>query len=422
LKFSAQACAARVVGRVLTEGGSLERVLPEATKDITDPRLKAAVQDLAYGSLRHLGTFKAVLDRLVLRPITDAELRHILLVGLYQLQYGKAPDYAVVNECVSAVPARHRGARGMVNAVLRAFIRQRDEVLASVSVLPEARYNHPEWWVALLQKAWPQDWETILDAGQQRPPMTLRINRRKLTMEDYLRHLDAASLPAIQLDDLSVMLERPVPVSVLPGFREGWVSVQDWGARIAANLIDLKDGQRVLDACAAPGGKTGAMLELADLDCLALDRDAARLARVAENLSRLGFSAELRRAEAGNLDAWWDGRPFQRILLDAPCSASGVVRRHPDAKWLRREADVARFAREQARLLDALWQALGLGGKLLYATCSMFPEENLGVVAAFLENHGDAIRLPLDIAGAQDGQLLPDARHDGFYYALLQRT
>jgi 16S rRNA (cytosine967-C5)-methyltransferase len=249
--------------------------------------------------------------------------------------------------------------------------------------------------------------------------MTLRANRRRIAATDYLARLAAAGLPARLLEGGAILLERPVPVERLPGFAEGLVSVQDAGAQRAAPLLDVHDGMRVLDACAAPGGKTAHVLELANVDLLALDADAGRALRVSENLFRLGLLARVKPADCRDPDAWCDGREFDRILADVPCTASGVVRRHPDAKWLRRESDIAKFARVQGEILDALWRVLAPGGKLLYATCSLFPEENGRQVAAFAARQEDCMRLP--VAGAPELQLLPNEEHDGFYYALLEK-
>jgi 16S rRNA (cytosine967-C5)-methyltransferase len=249
--------------------------------------------------------------------------------------------------------------------------------------------------------------------------MTLRVNRRKRSVEAYLAQLAALGIDARRVGEVAVRLAQPRGVERLPGFAAGEVSVQDAGAQLAAPLLDARDGMRVLDACAAPGGKCAHLLELADLDLLALDRDAERAARIGATHARLGLAAEVRVADAGDPDRWWDGKPFDRVLLDVPCSASGVVRRHPDIKWLRREADLDGFAREQSRLLAALWQVLVPGGKLLYATCSVFAEENGAVIDAFLARHDDARQLPLP--GIGGGSLLPDDEHDGFFYALLEK-
>jgi len=288
---------------------------------------------------------------------------------------------------------------------------------------PVARWQHPVWWIARLRRDHPAHWESILAAGNSHPPMCLRINRRRATSADFLKQLDADGIAARALDDTALLLDKPVAVERIPGFAAGLCSVQDWGAQAAAGLLDVQDGMRVLDACAAPGGKAAHLLETANLDLTALDADAQRAARITDNLHRLGLAATVKVADARTVDAWWDGRAYDRILADVPCSASGVVRRHPDAKWLRREADIASFAATQKTIIDALWRTLAPGGKMLYATCSLFAEENARQVEAFIDRHADArqLAMPLNTIRDTQSQDLPDAEHDGFYYALLQK-
>ncbi|MCX7673138.1 MAG: 16S rRNA (cytosine(967)-C(5))-methyltransferase RsmB [Thiobacillaceae bacterium] len=408
--------AARVLAAVLEQGHGLDRAL--AQQPLVG-RTRAAVMDLSYGALRRLGLIDFLLDRLLTHPLRDAELRHLLRVGLGELLAGQSPAYAVVDQTVTAAPAR---ARGLVNAVLRNFLRRREALLVAAQDDAVARWNHPRWWIERLQIEYPQDWQAILAADQAHPPMTLRVNRRRIDPQAYLRHLNAAGLQAEQIGECALRLEKPVPVSRLPGFAAGWVSVQDLGAQYAAPLLDCRDGMRVLDACAAPGGKAAHLLERHDLDLTAVDADARRLVRVRDNLDRLGLVARLVAGDAGRPQTWWDARPYDRILLDAPCTASGVVRRHPDGLWLKRAEDATGLARRQGELLDALWPLLAPGGKLLYATCSLFAQENRAVVAAFLERHPQAMEEPLVIPGARHGQLLPDAHHDGFFYARLVKT
>jgi 16S rRNA (cytosine967-C5)-methyltransferase len=274
--------------------------------------------------------------------------------------------------------------------------------------------QHPRWWLARLRRAYRDDWNSIVAAGNAQPPMTLRINARCTTVADYLSRLEAAGLSARPAGRCGLVLQKPVPVDALPGFFDGLVSVQDAGAQRAAELLAPQPGARVLDACAAPGGKTAHLLETADLDLVALDIDAGRTRRIEENLQRLGLHAEVKVADCIDIQRWWDGRPFDAILADVPCSASGVVRRHPDIKRLRRESDIRRFAHTQAEILDVLWSVLKPGGTLLYATCSVFPEENSAQIDAFLVRQPGAVRL-------SEEQLLPQEDHDGFYYALLRK-
>lgn len=417
-----QQLAAQAIGQVLG-GRNLTLALEQLWRQHPQltPQQRAAVQDLSYGALRHYGRLNAILNRLIEKRLEDEAVRCLLLAGLYQLENGKASDYAVVDHAVkAAVRMKKPWAKGLVNAVLRNFLRRRDALIADLGRDEQAMYSYPLWWIAKLKQQYPDSWESILEAGNAHPPMTLRVNRRRGNAHDYVGKLESAGIAAQALGETAVMLDQPVPVEKLPGFMEGDVSVQDYGAQFAAQLLDLQDGMRVLDACCAPGGKTGHALETAEIAMTAIDSEEARLARTRSNLDRLGLSAELIVGDSGDPSAWWDGQPFDRILADVPCSASGVVRRHVDIKWLRREADIARFSTQQSRILRGLWRTLANGGKLLYVTCSIFPEENQRQIDAFLMEQADARQLPLD--GLRDGQLLPCADHDGFFYALLQKV
>lgn len=410
-------------GRTLTDAlADAQRQAPPLS-----PAERGALQDIGYGVLRHLAEWRCVLRQLLPKPLPEPQLERVLIVALHQLEYTRAAQYAVVNEAVTLAGRLARGRfKGLVNAVLRNYLRRRDELKAAVMADDEARYNHPRWWIEALRRHYPQDWPAILEMDNRHPPMTLRVNRRHGDPAAYLQRLQDAGIAAECLGGEAILLARPVGVRELPGFADGDVSVQDQGAQQAAHRLDLHDGQRVLDACAAPGGKTCHMLELADLDVTALDVDPQRLLRVEDNLQRLRLSARLVAADAADTAGWWDGVPFDRILADVPCSASGVVRRHPDAKWLRREADVAAFAATQKAIVDALWLTLAPGGKMLYATCSVFAQENARQVEAFLARHADARQLRIqeatDPATTSDAHFLPDAEHDGFYFALLQKA
>ena len=380
----------------------------------------AMVRDLTYGTLRHLGTQRVILRSLAPRGVTDPGLESLLSVALYQLQHTRAASHTVVDQAVAA--ARAMGfdrAAGFVNAALRRFLRERDQLVALAQRDPEGRWSHPAWWIDRLRAEYPDDADGILAAGLSHPPMAVRPNLRRTTLADYRQRLTAEGIEAVDVAPGALLLPKPVPVRRLPGFAEGLVSVQDAGAQWAARLLAPADGMRVLDACAAPGGKTAHLLESADIRLTALDADPARLDDARRNLDRLGLQATCTAADARRVQEWWDGEPFQRILLDAPCSASGIVRRHPDARWLRRPGDIASFAVTQRALLDALWQVLEPGGTLLYVTCSVFRGENAEVVDGFLSGREDARRLPATGLPSADGRLLPDASHDGFYYALL---
>lgn len=406
------------------EGAALHQVLPRRIQQLETPGERGALQDIVYGSLRQLGRLDVWLEALLERPLTDPQLGWLLRVALYQLAYTRAPAHAVVHNAVTAAGEGWR--RGLANAVLRNFQRRRAELEQLANEQPAGRWSHPDWWIQKLQAEHPEHWQAILDASLQHPPFTLRVNACHGDVAAYLQRLAEAELPARQTGPDAVTLDKAVSVHSLPGFDQGHVSVQDAGAQWAARLLNAQSGERVLDACAAPGGKTGHILERAaansiDVALTALDVDAARLGRVKENLDRLGLAATLVEGDAANPSAWWDGQPFDRILADVPCSASGVVRRNPDIKWLRRPDDIAQFASQQAVMLARLWPLLAQGGTLLYATCSIFNEENDGQVRAFLAQHPeDAERCELP-APLTDGSLLPNAEHDGFYYALLRK-
>jgi len=419
-----QMAAGQIVQQVLLDGRNLNQVLEESLrrKSVWTPAQRAALQDLSYGTLRYFGQLDGLLSLLLHKPLSDQRIRHLLLVSLYQLQYSKAAQHAVVDHAVRAAQMMHVKVSGLVNAILRSFLREQAQLLVQVQQRDEAKYNHPHWWIAELKKQYGEQASAILQAGNQHPPMTLRVNRRQGSVADYLAQLTQQEISAVLIPPNAVQLDKPVGVDKLPGFFTGAVSVQDAGAQLAATLLDVGDGMRVLDACAAPGGKTAHILECAQVEMVAVDKDEIRLQRVAENLRRLGLSATLKVGDAARVNDWWDGKPFQRILADVPCSASGVVRRHPDIKWLRRRADIAGFAAQQLEILRALWPLLAQEGKLLYATCSVFQQENEQVVAEFLSHQPDARRLPLSLPNESQGQLLPNDQQDGFFYALLQKT
>ena len=419
--------AVRVVLQVLA-GRSLASELPR-TRDAVQDDSGAALQDICFGVFRHLGLLRGVLAALATRALKDHDVEALLLVALYQLQFTHAAPYAVVDNAVRAcVRLQKRSAKGLVNALLRNFLRRPEALLAQARRTEEGRWSYPQWWIDEIRRAFPVRYAAILEAGGAHPPMTLRVNLRRIRSEDYLARLKDAGIGAEQVGRAAVLLTVPTSVERLPGFEQGLVSVQDLSAQYAAGLLDLAVGQRVLDACAAPGGKTAHILETAAVELTAVDRDATRLGRVHKMLERLSLQARIVCADAAEPSSWWDGTPFQRILLDAPCTASGIVRRHPDIKWLRRPQDGPALAAQQRRLLEALWHMLAAGGKLLYATCSVFPDENQLQIASFLQSHPEARLLPLsDIPDGPaiwdiKGQILPDSRHDGFFYALLQRA
>ena len=430
--MSVRARAAQVVGQVLGEGRSLTTALSLALEHAPE-RERGLLQELCYGVCRWQPRLQVWLDRLLQRPLDPREstVQALLLIGLYQLEQLRIPAHAAVAETVTAARELHKPwAAGLVNAILRSFLRRRAELAALMDTDPQVCTAHPGWLLERLQQDWPADWPALVAANNARPPFTLRVNRLHLDREAYRARLTAVgrAVEPIVGAATALTLTEPVEPAALPGFAEGWVSVQDAAAQWAAPLLAVQPGLRVLDACAAPGGKTGHLLECApDLQLTALDQDPARLERVRDNLNRLRLAARLIAGDAQRPADWWDGVPYDRILLDAPCSATGVIRRHPDIKLLRRETDIAALANRQQALLTALWPLLRPGGRLLYATCSVLDQENAQVIAQFLATRSDAKEQPITADWgrplAQGRQILPgEAGMDGLYYAVLVKS
>lgn len=422
--------AAKALTAVLNGKASLNSSLP-LQLDKVEARDRGLTQDLAFGTARWYPRLSALANKLLQKPFkaADTDVEALLLVGLYQLLYTRVPAHAAIGETVGcADKLKKPWAKGLLNAVLRNAQRDSEALLAELEHDPVVRTAHPRWLQKSLKAFWPEQWEAICAANNAHPPMILRVNRRHKTRDQYLQLLaesEVQAQPCVYSRD-GIVLAEACDVRNLPGFAEGWISVQDEAAQLAADLLDLAPGQRVLDACCAPGGKTCHILEAEPqlAGVVAVDLEAKRLVRVRENLERLGLSAELIAADGRDTATWWDGKPFQRILLDAPCSATGVIRRHPDIKLTRQPDDIAALASLQGELLDAMWQTLEVGGILLYATCSTLPTENTEVIEAFLARTPGAREL--DIAG-QFGIKQPHGRqllaqeggHDGFYYAKL---
>ncbi|MCP5157979.1 MAG: 16S rRNA (cytosine(967)-C(5))-methyltransferase RsmB [Gammaproteobacteria bacterium] len=427
--MNVRALAAQVLGQVLGKGRSLTTALPPSLKRAA-PEDHGLLQELCYGACRWHPRLQVLLSALLTRPLDPREqaIRALLLIGLYQLWHLRIPEHAAVAETVTAAHQLHKPwAAGLTNAVLRAALRRQRELTAMLENDPEADTAHPHWLLQRLQADWPDDWPAIVAANNAHPPFTLRVNSRHFDREAYRRHLAIEGYAAEQITEAptALTLNTAVEPAMLPGFAQGWVSIQDAAAQLAGPLLDVSPGLRVLDACAAPGGKTGHLLECAPhLDLLALDRDATRLQQVADNLRRLGLRAYLVAGDARRPADWWDGIPYDRILLDAPCSATGVIRRHPDIKLLRRDSDIAVLASQQQALLTRLWPLLRPGGRLLYATCSVLQQENEQVVANFLTAQPDADEQPIIASWGRSRshgrQILPGERSmDGFYYAVL---
>lgn len=422
--------AARVIGRVVA-GDSLSEALPAAQASLSSQD-RPLLQEICYGVLRWYPRLQALAGLLLSKPIKarEKEIEYLILTGLYQLLYMRVPAHAAVAATVEAVRVLdRRWASGLVNGVLRRFQREQEILLAEVEQDPVARYAHPVWLLDEIQNAWPGQWQAILEGANARPPMTLRVNQSRIGRQDYFERLRQASIPARPLEAVSsaLMLDRPLDVSQLPGFQDGLASVQDGGAQLAAGLLDLRPGQKVLDACAAPGGKSCHIKELEPgVELTALDIDASRLERVRENLKRLQLEAEVVAGDAAEPEGEWSQTQYDRILLDVPCSATGVIRRHPDIKLLRRRSDLSTLSELQGRILRNVWPMLKPGGILLYATCSLIPRENEQQVERFLSEHDEARERPIEAswghARSVGRQTLPGEDHmDGFYYACLEK-
>lgn len=425
--------AAKTVGQVREKRNTLPIALEKNCFGVATT-LRGAVQDLSYLSMRQMAAAEAIV-RILVEQRPHSTLYNLLIVALALLldkQTVRYPEFTVVNQAVAALDrTRLRSGKGLINAVLRNFLRQRTELTQTLIQTASTRWNYPLWWIARVRTDYPEQWERLLDAGNQAPPLTLRINRAHCHPVQAMATLAHAEISAQQIGPAALRLARPMPVQQIPGFAEGLCSVQDAGAQLAVPLLDLHHGMRVLDACAAPGGKTGHLLETAALQIIALDGDAQRARRISENIQRVhaypGVAVQVRVGDAMHPEQWWDGHLFDRILVDAPCSASGIVRRHPDIRWLRKPADIKKLVKQQRSILKALWPLLAPQGKLLYATCSIFFEEGEGQAHWFERNQIDAVRLPAI------GQLLPgeqknnDSNHiipqdcDGFFYALFEK-
>jgi 16S rRNA (cytosine967-C5)-methyltransferase len=435
----ARGMAAAAVAQVLASGMTLEEALASAARSHGLPAEQPQPMALAFGALRWHHRHRVILRELLERPLpgNDRLIEALLSVGLFQLTDERQPAYAVVSATVDAARwlGRPRFA-ALVNAALRRFQREREPIISCVLASEEGRYSHPPWLIERLRSDWPGDWHTVLEAAQAAPPLWLRVNRLRTGMDAYQTQLRAETgQEAWRLDgfDAALRLAKPLPVERIPGFAEGRVSIQDAASQLAAGLLGAEPGMRVLDACAAPGGKATHILECAggDIGLVALDIAADRLKRVRENLQRLGLQAHLLTGDACQPDQWWDGAPFDRILVDAPCSGTGVIRRHPDIKFLRRAGDIAPLAARQLQMLQRLWPLLRPGGRLLYATCSVLRAENGAVIQAFLASQPDARiaesamdALPGWVSRGPEGgaQLLPGATDtDGLYYALMTR-
>lgn len=423
-KQNLRSLAAQAIEQVVEQGQSLSNVLPALQQKVSD-KDKALLQEICFGVTRTLPQLEWLIGKLMARPMAGKQrtIHYLIMVGFYQLLYTRIPPHAALAETVEgAVAVKRPQLKGLINGVLRQFQRQQEELLAEFS-RTDKRFLHPDWLLKRLQKAYPQQWEAIVEANNQRPPMWLRVNRNHHSRDEWLTLLEEAGMSANIHPEYpdAVRLAAPAPVHVLPGFEEGWVTVQDASAQGCMNWLMPQNGERILDLCAAPGGKTTHILEVAPLaSVMAVDVDAQRLSRVYDNLKRLGMKADVKQGDGRTPAQWCSEEQFDRILLDAPCSATGVIRRHPDIKWLRRDRDIKELAQLQSEILDAIWPHLKTGGTLVYATCSVLPEENSQQISAFLKRTPNA-RLQLTGTPEQPGkQNLPGAEEgDGFFYAKL---
>lgn len=413
--------AARILHSVLYKGESLSTALINNESSL--------ISDLCYGSLRWYEPISLILNKLLQKPLRkkDKDIECLIHVGLYQLKYQNTPDHAAVAETVSALKGLKKPwAKKLVNAVLRNYLREQDQFEVEIAKTGTAKYAFPQWLIDEIQNAWPDQWESILQKSNERAPMTLRVNLSRITRKEYLQMLQDKNIEATHIDDVpsAIRLNTPCSVHELPGFEKGLVSVQDAAAQMAGFLLGCEPGMTVLDACAAPGGKTGHILESADdLNVLALDNNEVRLERVADNLKRLDYQAELVCADALDIPEYAGDKKFDRILLDAPCSATGVIRRHPDIKVLRRKSDIEALVKLQANMLDALWGILQNDGLLLYATCSILPQENERQIESFLNRHKDIEVQAIENSQGLGRQIFPGINHmDGFYYCLFKKV
>ncbi|CAI1692204.1 Ribosomal RNA small subunit methyltransferase B [Serratia quinivorans] len=422
--YNLRSIAAIAIGQVLDQGQSLSTVLPSLQKTISD-KDRALLQELCFGTLRVLPQLEWCIQQLMAKPMTGKQrtLHYLLMVGLYQLLYTRIPAHAVLAETVEgAVALKRPQLKGLINGVLRQFQRQQEELLQRAAN-NDSRYLHPSWLLKRIQQAYPSQWEQVIDANNQKPPMWLRVNRLHHTREDYLQLMEQAGIaaePHAEYRD-AVRLLAPCAVTDLPGFANGWVTVQDASAQGCVDLLDPQDGEQILDLCAAPGGKTTHILEAAPkAHVMAVDIDEQRLSRVKENLQRLRLHAEVKQGDGRTPQQWCGDKQFDRILLDAPCSATGVIRRHPDIKWLRRDRDIAELAALQAEIIEAIWPHLKSGGVMVYATCSILPAENAEQVSGFLQRHADARLVETGNQQQPGRQNLPHPEDgDGFFYAKL---
>lgn len=421
-----------ILYKVIAKNQSLSQALSEHTKTILDAHDRAFIKQVCFGVCRWYFRLTFLREQLVTKPLPTKhhDVAILIYLGLYQLLDMRIPEHAAVNETVKlARTIKKTWATQLINGVLRQFIRNKDALMQACDQNEEAHWAHPQWFIDATRKQYPQQWQDILEQNNQLAPQMLRVNQRKITRAHYLEMLQKAQISAQPHPFCAdgITIEKACDITQLPGFTQGMISVQDGAAQLAAELLNPEIQQHVLDACSAPGGKLCHLLERnATLSVVAIDNDEQRMRRVKENLARLGLNATLIVSEAENTPQWWDNKPFDKILLDAPCSATGVIRRHPDIKIHRKKQDINQLVKKQRALLESLWPCLAVQGQLLYATCSILAQENDEVITSFLASHANAQCIPIECAWGNrtaDGkQFLPNAFGDGFYYACLQKV
>ena len=419
-----QLIAAGIVKDVL-EGSNLNKVFQKySNENKIKSKDLSQIKDLVFGTLRSYGKTKFVINNLVKRQPSNLLISTLLHVALFQLISNRSNSYTVVDQAVSASNSVNKKFTAFINGVLRTFLRKQLIILEEADKNEEAKYSYLIWWINKIKKEYPKSWENILDIGNSHPALIIRVNIKKVSINKYIKKLEEHKIEHTFLGDEAILIKKPMPVDSIPGFNEGEISIQDYGAQLASRLLDLKKNHNVLDACAAPGGKACHMIEIEEIKLTAVEADKKRVERINENLTRLGHAFKVIHGEIKAGNVWWDKNLFDRILLDAPCSASGIVRRHIDIKWLRRQSDLDYFHEKQFELLRASWEMLKPLGKLLYVTCSLFEIENRLVVDRFLKEEKTAVEIKIKFpknVNVEDNQLLPSFFHDGLFYVLLQK-
>ncbi|MDG2252378.1 MAG: 16S rRNA (cytosine(967)-C(5))-methyltransferase RsmB [Methylophilaceae bacterium] len=424
---NSQLLSAKVLESLL-DGANLDKSFEVVFRENKNNKLEiqeAQIKALTYGSVRFLGKSRFIINYLVKNKIENRTVECLIHIALYQLSQEKFNDFTIVNQAVDAAKKIDFRKSKFVNAILRNYLRSKDDVYELLNKEQAAKYSYQNWWINKVKDEFKSDWEAILEIGNQHPPLTLRVNKRRITMQKYCEILIEHGLEHKEISNTGLIINKPLSINDIPGFMEGYISVQDFGAQIATELLDIKKGQKILDACAAPGGKTCNILESEDVDVTALEINKERADKISDNLNRLGLNANVIHGSLSNDNLWWKGEQFDRILLDVPCSASGIVRRHVDIKWLRQMGDLKKFSEMQYHLLKSAWPLIKSGGKLLYVTCSIFSNENRDVIERFKKEFRDAKEIDLIYLNTIKhikNQLVPSENHDGLFYVLLQKN